>query len=77
MRIEDYGFLSDTQTAALVGRNGSIDFTDITPDNVWTFFNNKSDKVTAQHTFRYNFIAMNQTNAALTDINVRRAIRSA
>src|SRR5437868_1065299 len=26
MRIEDHGFLSDTQTAALVGRNGSIDW---------------------------------------------------
>lgn len=26
MRIEDYGFLSDTQTAALVGKNGSIDW---------------------------------------------------
>jgi GH15 family glucan-1,4-alpha-glucosidase len=26
MRIEDYGFLSDTQTGALVGRNGSIDW---------------------------------------------------
>src|SRR5256884_5031121 len=26
MKIEDYGFLSDTQTAALVGRNGSVDW---------------------------------------------------
>src|SRR5437764_14602448 len=26
MTIEDYGFLSDTQTAALVGRNGSVDW---------------------------------------------------
>src|SRR5438552_120824 len=26
VRIEDYGFLSDTQTAALVGRNGSVDW---------------------------------------------------
>src|SRR4029453_1556022 len=26
MKIEDYGFLSDTQTAAVVGRNGSIDW---------------------------------------------------
>jgi len=26
MRIEDYGFLSDTETAALVGKNGSIDW---------------------------------------------------
>ncbi|HVF70644.1 MAG TPA: glycoside hydrolase family 15 protein [Chthoniobacterales bacterium] len=26
MKIEDYGFLSDTQTGALVGRNGSIDW---------------------------------------------------
>src|ERR671933_1067434 len=26
MKIEDYGFLSDTQTGALVSRNGSIDW---------------------------------------------------
>src|SRR5438034_11662300 len=26
MKIEDYGFLSDTQTGALVGRNGSVDW---------------------------------------------------
>ncbi len=26
MKIEDYGFLSDTETAALVGRNGSMDW---------------------------------------------------
>src|SRR6185312_10521771 len=26
MKIEDYGFLSDTQTGALVGRNGSLDW---------------------------------------------------
>src|SRR5881409_449336 len=26
MKIEDYGFLSDTETAALVGRNGSVDW---------------------------------------------------
>ena len=26
MRIEDYGFISDNQTGALVGKNGSIDW---------------------------------------------------
>ena len=26
MKIEDYGFLSDTQTGALIGRNGSVDW---------------------------------------------------
>src|SRR3954470_24668609 len=26
MKIEDYAFLSDTQTCALVGKNGSIDW---------------------------------------------------
>jgi peptide/nickel transport system substrate-binding protein len=73
----DFITIPQTNAAVIAFENGSIDFTSINPSDVWGLYHNSNVKLTAQRTFRYNFIAMNVTNPALADINVRRAIRSA